>query len=375
MNSISSRISAAYRVVRNTFGVYVTPVLSVGLFAALRTSVAIGMALDNVFFPKLKNADPSRPIVLVGNPRTGTTFLQRFLADQGFGAGLQLWRMLYPSLTLQLFLKPILPILEVISPARHHSTVAHKTSLSSVETDDVGVLFRYFDGFFLYGFFLAFDDDDHLDAFAPENRNTNDRDFAWLRELWRRNLVAQNADRHVGKLFSLSTRLPAFLDAFPEAHILYMARDPVSVIPSGMSLVTGVLDKRFGFWTLPEDVRNRYLERLYAAFVELQRRFTEDWTSGKIDQERVYIVRYDRMMKDFDSMMAEVMDHIGHDVTDAQQQAITERAEKQRAYVSKHKYDLDKFGLSQDQIRKDCAFYYDTFLPPIDLEGAPGSRG
>ena len=124
MISITSRIGAAYRVVRNTFGVYVTPVLSMGLFAALRTSVAIGMALDNVFFPSLKNSDPSRPIVLVGNPRTGTTFLQRFLADQGFGAGLQLWRMLYPSLTLQIFLKPLLPILEVISPARHHSTVA-----------------------------------------------------------------------------------------------------------------------------------------------------------------------------------------------------------------------------------------------------------
>ena len=26
-----------------------------------------------------------------------------------------------------------------------------------------------------------------------------------------------------------------------------MVRDPLSVIPSGLSLVTGVLDKRFGF--------------------------------------------------------------------------------------------------------------------------------
>ena len=31
-----------------------------------------------------------------------------------------------------------------------------------------------------------------------------------------------------------------------------MVRDPINVIPSGLSLVTGVLDKRFGFgtWTV-----------------------------------------------------------------------------------------------------------------------------
>jgi hypothetical protein len=32
--------------------------------------------------------------------------------------------------------------------------------------------------------------------------------------------------------------------------------------------------------------------------------------------------------------------------------------------VSKHAYDFDRFGLSEAQIREDCAFFYDTFLPP-----------
>ena len=58
--------------------------------------------------------------------------------------------MIYPSIFIQKLVKPLLPILEKISPARHHSTEAHKTSLSSVETDDVSLLFRYLDGFFLW---------------------------------------------------------------------------------------------------------------------------------------------------------------------------------------------------------------------------------
>ena len=32
-----------------------------------------------------------------------------------------------------------------------------------------------------------------------------------------------------------------------------MVRDPMETVPSGLSLVTGVLDGRFGFWALPEE--------------------------------------------------------------------------------------------------------------------------
>ena len=120
------------------------------------------MALDHVFFPAFAKTRANRPIVLVGNPRTGTTSCSASSSDEGFGSGMELFLMLYPSLTLQKLLRPILPLLEKVSPAKFHTTDAHQTSLSSVETDDVGVLFRYLDGFFLYGFFLSFDDEDHL---------------------------------------------------------------------------------------------------------------------------------------------------------------------------------------------------------------------
>lgn len=40
-------------------------------------------------------------------------------------------------------------------------------------------------------------------------------------------------------------------------------------------------------------------------------------------------------------------------------------ADKQRSYKSEHKYNLSKFGLDEDTIRRDCAFYYETFLPPL----------
>ena len=83
--------------------------------------------------------------MIVGNPRSGTTFLHRYLVRNHIGVGSQLWQMIYPSIIIQKLIRPFLPLLEKVSPTRHHSTAAHATSLQSVETDDAALFFRFFD--------------------------------------------------------------------------------------------------------------------------------------------------------------------------------------------------------------------------------------
>jgi omega-hydroxy-beta-dihydromenaquinone-9 sulfotransferase len=366
MQTVMSRMKAVRRVLSRTFGVHIVPVFAALLWLTVRMMVSCGMALDPLFFGRLRRTKVKAPIVLVGQPRSGTTFLQRFLCDQNYGAGLEVWRMLYASLTIQFFLKPILPLLELVAPTRWHKTKAHDTSLTSVETDDAGVLLRNLDGFFLYGFFLAFDEVDHYMQFAPEVRDTSKRDFDWLESLWRRSLVAHKRDTVIAKVFSLSTRLPQFLERFPDARILYMARDPLSTIPSVMSLVTGVLENAFGFWKLSPELKSRWFHRLYNGLVELHTRFVADWESGKINKSRVFIVRYDRMMVDFEGMMADMNQFLGVSPTEAQRAAIAEQGRKQRAYQSEHAYNLKKFELDEAAIRRDCAKFYELFLPSLE---------
>jgi len=362
LDSMLARMGAARRAITQTWGLWFGPYVTGFFYMQLRIAVWWGQLWDRVFFPRIAETKVVSPIVIVGNPRTGTTFLQRFLHDNGIGTGQELWRMLYPSLTLQTFLKPMLPFLEKVSPARHHSTAAHETSLMGVETDDVSVFFRYFDGFFLYGFLLAWADEDHEPQFDPSTRDTSQRDFDYLEDLWKRNLAATGGKRVVAKLFSLAPRLPAFHERFPDAKVLFMARDPLSVIPSAMSLVTGVLDKRFGFWSLPEDVRKRWTERLYAALVKLFLRFTEDYNSGAIDKKKVFVVRFDRLMQNFDGLMVELLQFVEHAPSNELLEIIRIQAEKQRAYKSKHGYDLERFFLDEERIRRDCAPFYETFL-------------
>ena len=359
--SICRRIAKAYIIVGTTFGTWFSPLVTGVLVAILRIVVGTGRIIDRIFFPGAFIAKLNNPIMIVGNPRSGTTFLHRYLVKSGMGVGSQLWQMLYPSILLQKMIKPFLPFLEKVSPTRHHSTAAHKTSLQSVETDDAALFFRFFDGFFLYGFILSWAEENLFSWVDPLERNTSDRDYNWLESIWLRNQFMAGSDRTVGKLFSLSANLPRFLERFPDSKILYISRDPLAVIPSGLSLVTGVLDKRFGFWNLSEEKRSHFINRLYHGLVQLLLRFHSDWTTGNIDKSKVMIVPFDRMMSDFDTLMNEILEFIDHSPSEELKKNILATAEKQRHFKSEHKYDLEKFGLTEQQITEDCAVIYETF--------------
>jgi hypothetical protein len=57
---------------------------------------------------------------------------------------------------------------------------------------------------------------------------------------------------------------------------------------------------------------------------------------------------------------------LDHDMSPELRAKIKKLADKQRSYKSEHAYGLAKFGLTEEQIRRDCAFFYDTFLPPVE---------
>ena len=196
----------------------------------------------------------------------------------------------------------------------------------------------------------------------PKIRDNSKRDFKWFESMWKRTLIYHNDKRIIAKLFSVSANTPAFLNHFNDAKILYLIRDPLSVLPSGLSLVTGVLDKKFGFWSMPKEKRQHFIDRLYNALKELLLRFHDDWINNRIDKDKVMIIPFTRMMRDFDNLMEEVLLFLEHNPNKEFLENIKQTSIEQKAFKSKHKYDLEKFGLTEEKIKKDCEKIYKTFL-------------
>ena len=114
---VLKRLTRLYLILGKTFNVWIAPIFAGIFIAFLRIFIGFGRVLDNIFFA-IKKKTIQNPIIIVGNPRSGTTFLHRFLIQQGIGGVSELWQMIYPSIIVQKCLKPFLPLLEKISPAK-----------------------------------------------------------------------------------------------------------------------------------------------------------------------------------------------------------------------------------------------------------------
>ena len=67
-------------------------------------------------------------------------------------------------------------------------------------------------------------------------------------------------------------------------------------------------------------------------------------------------------MDNFEDVMSGIFKFTGFSPSDLLIEDVKKTAEDQRHYISKHAYDLKKFGMDEERIRNDCSFVYETFL-------------
>ncbi len=343
------------------------PLLSGGALVGLRAIGAVGQALDRLLVPGLRDQAVRSPVIIIGAPRTGTTFLHRTLVSLGVGQGQQLWQMLVPSLVLQRALAPLVPRLEALSPARHHDAAVHETGLGAVETEDAALLFRHFDGLFPYAFLLSWDPTERFAEVDPTRPGATARDLDHLEGLWRRRLVAAGPGaRVVAKAASLALRVPELLARFPDARLIYTVRDPVAAIPSALSLVQSTLAARFGLSVAELAARDpaalaRHRHRVYRALVGLHEDFARAWGAPDFPRERVLVVDHDDLVHRAAPTLARVLDFAAHPRDGRLDTALAELGARQARRRSGHRYGPADFGLDADQIRRDCATSRATF--------------
>lgn len=362
------RYLRVYGVIGKTFGLWFKPLGAFALLQVRQVISATTLGLDHIFFPRHRKQAIDRPIFIIGNPRSGTTFLHRFLLGAGDMAALELWEMLFPAITARKLLGGIVPRLDKLNPAQYHPSDVHDTSLRGIETDDVAWFFRTMDGPFAWAYFLAWRDT-WGSAFSRRNfgidgvsAKEESKFFKYYEAIWRRNLAAKGANRILVKSSMLTFRLDALLRRYPDARLVYIVRDPVEVIPSGMSLLASVLENGFdAFNRTSKEDQDKWLENLYQASGDMLRVFREAEVAGRIPEKNVCVVRYEDLLQNLESTMARIIDFIEITPSAEFEEELRQQAEKQRGYTSRHQHSPDNFGLDPERIRADLAFVYDAY--------------
>ncbi len=325
----------------------------------------LGFCIDQLFYAKYKNIKLNNPVFLIGHPRSGTTFLHKFLINNcPEFEGMPLWKMIFPSIFLRKLIKPMLGILDRTIMRNLYDPKIHKTGLFEVETDDAAIFFKQFDGMFHWLYFSAWQEYKSEDQLNKELIESSALPalVKHIRILYQKNLLlcAQNK-RIFSKSFSLILDLDLLKKSFNNSKILIMIRDPLEVIPSSFSLARHIQNKINPFHNLNDTEKNKYFRNLYQASLLFYRLLVEQLQENKLNPQDYFIINYKELLRDFDGTMQKIIDFCDIQRNDQFMASIKKQVEKQQNFSSKHKYSLEEFGFTKDEVLKDFDFLYQEF--------------
>ena len=213
----------------------------------------IGFAIDECLFRSYRNVEVKQPLFIVGIPRSGTTWLQRVMAQDEQATSLTLWECIFaPSITQRFiikgFAKLVSPIIKIsgflfqrvfrlsqFSWFNNFNKI-HKLGLSDPEEDFL-LLLPVHACFLLvllcpeekqYWRLARFDDE-----FSQRYRNTV---IEFYQRCVQKHLYFHGPSRRfLSKNPSFTPFLNSLREHFPDAHFVACIREPEATIPSQIS--------------------------------------------------------------------------------------------------------------------------------------------
>jgi len=326
------------------------------------TVMHITFFLDSIFFSRVKLQKLDDPVFLIGHLRSGTTFVHRFMVKNCNDLkGFALWEMVFPSLTMRKIIKPVLNMINNISFDAVYDPKIHKTSLKSMETDDIALSFRFFDGLLSWIYFYCWEEFESDEQFEKEliEISRQKKFVKYLKSVYQKN-VFKTGRRMFSKSFSLLFNIDEIEKVFENPAILFIIRDPKETVPSMMSLEKKVQESLNNFSRQPQHLQERYFKNLYNTSLVYYRKFHEA-VQKKSNDRNVILITHRQLMTDFDNTFEKIVLTLKIKKDDALLKALKEQSQKQQDFKTEHIYSLEQFGLTEQQIENDFAFIYESY--------------
>jgi omega-hydroxy-beta-dihydromenaquinone-9 sulfotransferase len=339
----------------------------------------ICLALDHLFFPGFRRVEIHSPLFILGNFRSGSTFLYRRLARDTTGFAAFSTREIYltPSISQRKlwalarridarFGAPIRNFIHSFDDRVLEAVPYHKVGLSEPEEDE-GLFFYRWGSFFTWFFFPGSSRALPIVSFdrlvAPARRR---RLMRFYRRCVQRHLYVHGPDKHfLSKNPAFTGKLRSLRRHFPDARIVCLVRNPVDLVPSMINWFSVA-------WSYFGDTRTRYLfPELIRDIAHYWYRYPLDVVAGD-DPGSLRFLSFERLTGSFAEVAEELYRFVGHPGDPhargvvPQPEEVTERA---RGLTP------EAVGLSTEDIDKRFREVMDAYrrLPPDRWIAGPGS--
>lgn len=332
------------------------------------TSALLGWALDNLLFPRYRQVTVRQPIFIIGNMRSGTTFLHRLMAqDTANFCYLQTWELGFaPTITQRKVYTLIARIdaalggllarlLKSLDRRILGQIKLHPTGLFEAEEDDLLLLYVWSSSFamgvFPYpgeilNYILPFDD-------LPDERQ---RVMPFYKGALQRHLYHHHAeDKYIlSKNPVNSSRVDALAETFPGARFIYLIRNPLDTVASMGSYGRAV-------WN---DFQGGEREFPYDSYiwdtVKTWYHYTLGWLAQAPSESSV-IVNFNEVTHNPRQVITDLYQHFGLELSADFDRILVEATERARAYESDHDYSFEGTGFSRQQVLEEFGELMDRF--------------
>jgi hypothetical protein len=345
------------------------------LYSLVELLTWAGFLMDEIFFRNYHEVEVREPIYIIGNPRSGTTFLQRLMArDRETFIAMRTWEMiLAPSVTMRKVLwslsaldsrlgSPLARLMGMLEEGWQEDNVVHRIALRAPEEDEY-LLIHIFSTLKIWLYVAMLDEAErytYFDSLMPEE--DKERIMAFYERCLQRHLYAHgereptpsNGRRYLAKNPHFSPMVDTLYEIFPSVKIIYLARNPLDMIPSYISL-------KEDEWQLLGDPVESYGSRAYV--LDMARH----WYSyplerlDKAPQNSAIVVNFNDLVQNARGVVTEIYNRFGLELSPAFDEILRQATEKARTYESEHEYSLEEMGLTPEQIVSEYKDVFERF--------------
>lgn len=323
--------------------------------------------LDDVFFPGHKTQPVEKPLFILGNLRSGSTFLHRLLSRDETFTSLTTWDIYLAPSVIQ---KKITHFISRID-RRFFSNVLHnllykfdRRTLGQFKIhpisffqpeEDENILLHVWDSFwvtFLFPFMDEFPNYQHFDDALPEKQRRSI--MAFYKSMLQRHLYATGKKYYVAKAPAYSAKIETLIEFFPDARIIYLARNPLDMLPSTVSWINYArrvfTDPGKGYLYLDEIVD-----------------FTQHWYRYPLryidshPSPRYLILKYDDLIQRPEHIIRGFYEQFGYPDRPGLEQIVDEAVKETLAFRSDHIYSYEEMGFTREQIVELYADIFERF--------------
>ncbi|MCJ7715787.1 MAG: sulfotransferase [Anaerolineales bacterium] len=344
--------------------------MALGIYLPAEVLIWTGLLLDEVFFPAYHEVKVKQPVFIIGNPRSGSTFLQRLLAkDTNSFISMRTWEIFgSPSILRRKFIHtatkigraigvPISKRIKRLERLWQESDAIHRLALRAPEEDEY-LFIHNFSTLKIWSFAAMLEEAYpyiyYEDRISQEDKQ---RVMDYYESCIQRHLFDHKSSgkHYLSKNPNFSPMIDTLLKKFPDGKFIYLIRNPLNAIPSHLSL-------KEREWQMLGSPLEEYGCRDFILDA------SEHWYNyplmrlKDLPEDQKIIVKFNNLVKNADQTVQRIYDQFGLTVSPKYKKILQRETIRARKHQSQHEYSLSEMGISREQLRerfKDVMLEFD----------------